>query len=99
MLSNFFSPRKSYRLWDNEEKYGRARQGHRWQYDTAHALCATNTHSEYVMLIAFPRQKLLRERASLLLCKDTACIVKNIMAVSIASTGLRLWLKILTFIL
>jgi hypothetical protein len=27
---------------------------------------ATNTHSEYVKLIAFPRQQWLRERASLL---------------------------------
>ena len=28
---------------------------------------ATNTHSEYVILIDFPRQKWLRERASLLM--------------------------------
>ena len=29
---------------------------------------ATDTHSEYVILIAFPLQQWLRERASLLLC-------------------------------
>ena len=29
---------KSYRLWDNLEKYGRGRKGHRWQYNTVHAL-------------------------------------------------------------
>jgi hypothetical protein len=29
---------------------------------------ATNTHSEYVILIVFPLQQLLHERASMLLC-------------------------------
>ena len=44
---------------------------HRWQYKTALALACwitktTNTHSEYVILIAFQLQRWLRERASVL---------------------------------
>ena len=37
----------------------------------------SNTHSEYVMLIAFPLQQLLHERASMLRYKYTACLVNN----------------------
>ena len=36
---------------------------------------AANIHSEYIMLIAFPRQQLLRERASLSCCTYMACLV------------------------
>ena len=36
---------------------------------------ATNTQSEYVMLVAFPLQKLLHERPSLLRYMYIACIV------------------------
>jgi len=36
----------------------------------------TNTHSEYVILSAFPRQEWLRERASLLRYTYIGCIVK-----------------------
>jgi hypothetical protein len=60
---------KPFRLWDNVEKYGRARQATddniigRMRF-----LCwinkATDTQSKYVMLIAFPRQQWLRESAS-----------------------------------
>jgi hypothetical protein len=45
------------------EKYGTARQATgdiRWITKT------TDTHSEYVILIAFPREQWLRERASML---------------------------------
>jgi hypothetical protein len=35
---------------------------------------ATDTHSEYVILIAFPLQKWLRERASLLHYTYIACL-------------------------
>jgi len=67
MSDNFFFL-KSCSLSDNVEKFGTD-----WQAaddNLAHALCvlwitkATNTHSECVMLIAFPRQEWLRERAS-----------------------------------
>ena len=37
---------------------------------------ATDTHSEYVMLIAFPRQQWLLERASILRYTYIACLVK-----------------------
>jgi hypothetical protein len=36
---------------------------------------ATKTHSEYVILIAFPRQQLLRECASILRYTYIACLV------------------------
>ena len=36
----------------------------------------TDTHSEYVKLIAFPLQQWLRERASLLRYSYSACIFK-----------------------
>jgi hypothetical protein len=69
-LNNFF-PRKSCRLCDDVEKYGRARQA--TDDNIIQRMCfacwitkATNTDSEYVILIAFPLQKLLRERASIL---------------------------------
>jgi hypothetical protein len=35
----------------------------------------TDTYSEYVILIAFPRQQLLRERSSVLRYTYIACIV------------------------
>jgi hypothetical protein len=62
--------RKSCRLWDNVEKYGTARQAtddnkiRRMRFACS-ITKATDTHSEYVILIAFPRQKWLRERASI----------------------------------
>jgi hypothetical protein len=44
--------------------------GHRWQYGACafsrRIHKATNTHSEYVMFSAFPRQQWLHERASVL---------------------------------
>jgi len=52
------------------EQYCRAGEGHRWQYGASplHGgyLKATNTHTVYVTLIAFPLQRWLHERASLL---------------------------------
>ena len=71
MFNNFFGP-KSYSLWDNAEKYSTTRQ------DTdaniirlIQAACwitkTVDTHSEYVILTAFPLQQMLRERASILL--------------------------------
>jgi hypothetical protein len=53
----------------------------------AHALCmlvtsATDTHSDYVKLLAFPRQQWLRERASMLRLYVTACHVLTIIGSS-----------------
>jgi len=67
----FFFYRNSSRSWDNVEKYCRVGQT---TYDNITrrmriACCilkATDTRSEYVILTAFPRQKWLRERASML---------------------------------
>jgi len=66
-----FFPRKSCLLWDNVEKYGTVRQATedntirhtRISYWTTKA---TNTRSEYVILIAFPRQQCLRKRDTML---------------------------------
>ena len=69
MFSNVF--RKSYRLWENVEKYGRASQATddnivRRMLFACWITKATNTRSQYVILIAFPRQQRLRGRASVL---------------------------------
>ena len=66
--TSFF--RKSCRLWDNLEIHGRAKQATddkiTWDMRFAcsitkathtHTLTHTHTHAEYVILIAFPRQK------------------------------------------
>ena len=69
MSNNFF--RKSCRLWDNAGKYRRARQATDdniiWHMRNACWITkATDIHSEYVILIAFPRQQWLRERVFML---------------------------------
>ena len=47
--------------------------------ELSHAACwkpkAIDIYSEYVILIAFPLQKWLHERASLLRCRYIACLV------------------------
>ena len=70
--------RKSCRLWDNVGKYCRAGQA----TDNNVALSvpcwipkATNTHSEYVILIAFPLQACLQEGACILRYAYIACLV------------------------
>jgi hypothetical protein len=68
MFYNFF-PKKC-RLWDNTEKYGRVGQATddniiRRMRIACWITKATDTHSEYVILIAFPRQQWWRKRASL----------------------------------
>jgi len=58
-------------------KYCRA--GQDTDENTAHAHCMwipkdTNTHSEYVILIAIPRQQWLHERALMLRLYYTVCV-------------------------
>ena len=78
MSVTFF--RKSYRLSDNVEKYGTARQAtddniiRRMRF-ACWITKATDTHSEYVILIAFPRQQWLCKRASMLCYTYIACLV------------------------
>ena len=82
--TTFFFLLKPGRLWDNLEKYGTARRG--TGDNITRCMCsacwipkATNTHSEYVILIAFQRHQWLREGASMLrYITYIACLVKFI---------------------
>ena len=79
MFSDFFL--KSHRLWDNVEKYCRTRQATddiiTWLMSFACWITkATDTHSEYVILIAFARSKWLRENSSMLPYTCTPFLVK-----------------------
>jgi hypothetical protein len=63
--------RKSCSLWHNVQKYGTARQATddniiRRMRNACWITKATDTHSEYVIIIAFSRQQWLCERASIL---------------------------------
>jgi len=68
MLNNFLFYLKSCRFWDNVEKYGRAGHSTDDNIRPLRFACwitkATDTHSEYVILFAFPQQQWLYERAS-----------------------------------
>ena len=69
------------------EKYGTARQTtddniiRRMRF-ACWVTKATDTHSEYVILIDFSRQQWLRERASVLRYTYTACLVAVILLMS-----------------
>jgi len=83
---------KSCRFCGNVEKYGRTRQATdgniKWR---VRFVCwinkKTKTHSEYVILIAFPRQQLLRQRVSVLGCSYIVCIVKTLPTLFLSSVG------------
>jgi len=67
-------------LWDNMEKYcrvGRATDDNiTWRMRIAWRIPEdTNKHSEYVILIAFPLQQRLHERASMLRYTYSVCLV------------------------
>ena len=69
MFNNF--SRKSYRLCDDVDKYCRAVQATDdsiiWRMRIVYWITkATNSHSEYVIFVAFQLQQMLRELASLL---------------------------------
>ena len=79
-LNNF--SRISCRLWHNVEKYDRARRATDYNMTrrmrfACWMIKATDTHSEDVVLIAFPRQQWLHERASILrlYAGKLACLV------------------------
>ena len=69
MFNNFFF-RKSCSLRDNVETFGTARQATDDIILCMRFTCwvtkGRDTHSEYVILLAFPQQKRLRECASVL---------------------------------
>ena len=76
----FFLPPKSYRLCDNVGKYSRVDRPQMavWRMRIACWVTkATDTHSEYVKLNAFPPQQLLRERAIVLGCTYIVFLVSN----------------------
>jgi hypothetical protein len=67
----YLFPRKSYRLWDNVENYGRAGQATDdsiiWRMPvTCWVPKATDIHSEHVILIAFPVQQWLHALSTVL---------------------------------
>jgi len=67
---------KSCRFGDDVEKYFRAGEGHMtiWRMRIACWITkATNTHSQYVIIIAFPVQQWLQKRASKL-CLYIHCL-------------------------
>jgi hypothetical protein len=62
------------------EKYGRARQATDDNITQRMRIACwitktTDTHSEYITFVAFPRQQWLRERASILRYATFACLV------------------------
>jgi len=79
-----FFPRKSYSLWDNVEKYDRiwrAKDDIAWSMLISRWIPkATNTHSQYVIFIAFSLQILKHERTLPLLflpnigCSSSCCL-------------------------
>ena len=76
IFHNFFF-RKS-RLYEIIWKHVGQKTCHRWRLmrNACWIPKATNTHSEYVILIAFPLQQLLHELASTLRYTHTVCPVK-----------------------
>ena len=74
---------KSCSLWDNVEKYCGGRQAivdsiKRRMRFAWWITKATNTVTECVILIAFPRQQWLRERAIMLRYTYVACLARNV---------------------
>jgi len=62
-------------MWKNIVESGRPQMAI-WRMRIAcWVLKSTETHSEYVMLIAFPLQQWLQERASMFRYKCIACLV------------------------
>jgi len=73
--SHFFSGKSCFML-ENVEKCGTADEA--TDNNNTRIACsitkATNTHSDHVILTAFPRQQWLREHASILRYTFTACL-------------------------
>jgi hypothetical protein len=81
VFNSFFFFRKSYRLWDNLEKYCTAVQDTddsiiRRMRCACRIIKATNTHSQYVIVIAFPLLQSLHERAAVLRYTYIYCLVR-----------------------
>jgi len=95
MFNKLFSPRKSCRLCDNVEKYGITRQATddnmiRHMPFTGRLIKATDTHSEYVILIGFPRQQCLANAPHFYVHKSTdifGSVIILVHAVNFACTS------------
>ena len=80
MLYSITFSRKSWDLLDNVVKYGTAGQAtddnitRRMRF-AFQINKAANTHSEYIILISFPQQQFLLERASMLRYTYNDCLV------------------------
>ena len=62
-------------MWEDTVELDRPQMA-LWRMRTACWVAkSTNAHSEYVMLIAFPRQQGLRERSRALRCTCIVCLV------------------------
>ena len=90
MFNNFFFGRNSRSLCDNVEKkkYGRAAQATvdsitRRMRIACSVTKATNTHSGYVILIAFPLPQWLHERTSVLRYLYIASLVRTYVCVQL----------------
>jgi hypothetical protein len=87
---------ESCHLWDNVEKYGTARRDTDgniiWRMRFwCRITKAINTYSECVILIAFPLQQWLRERASVLCYTYSACLFQSVfMSASLVNSCLLL---------
>ena len=78
MFSNFFPENRAVNeiMWKNIVDRGRAQMA-TWRVRVACWISkATNTHSQYEILICFPRQQWLRERVVMLCCTYVACLVE-----------------------
>jgi len=77
LCSITFLKKNSCHLWDNVEKY--CRVGQATDDNMAHAHCMLDnqgyTHTQYIILIAFPLQQWLQERTSVLWYTYIACLV------------------------
>jgi len=86
MLYSKFFPQKPCRLRDNVGKYCTTGQATDDNMAHTYFMLDTNTHSEYVILIAFPLQQWLHERASMLRYTYIGCLVLTETALSISHT-------------
>jgi hypothetical protein len=81
-------PPKKWDLWDNVQKYGRARQVTNdntmgWMQVMCWITEHTDTHSEYAILIAFPSQQWLDKCASMSHYTCIVCLVYRILTITV----------------
>ena len=76
MFNNIFFSRKSFRLWDNVQNGQATDDSKIWRMRIAWWITkAKETHSEYVIIVAFPQPRILRERVLILRYKYFGCRV------------------------